>query len=242
MLDAGSILFVGPGGPAERHAHHAVQFAWAVDGELTVTLDAPLRRRAVLIPANVPHKMDSSGRRVAFLLIEPRGARGLALDRRARAALGVELADDLETLAFPRLDTSVAEAVRWRDAALSALGADQPAPPLSMISKRAIAYIESVIDGKPQLAEAARHAGVSPTRLTHVFTREVGIPFRRFVLWTRMKQVAASTQAGHDLTRAAADAGFSDSAHLSRTFRRMFGISPSMFMPYVELVGDLRPR
>jgi AraC-like DNA-binding protein len=102
--------------------------------------------------------------------------------------------------------------------------------PLSAISGRAIAYVESEIGGKPVLADAARRAGVSPTRLTHVFSREVGIPFRRFVLWTRIKRAVMSTQAGHDLTRAAIDAGFSDSAHLSRTFRAMFGLSPSVIL------------
>jgi AraC-like DNA-binding protein len=33
--------------------------------------------------------------------------------------------------------------------------------------------------------------------------------------------------AGGSLTDAAHEAGFADSAHLSRTFRRMFGVAPS---------------
>jgi AraC-like DNA-binding protein len=239
ILDTGSILFVGPGGAAERHAHHAVQLAWVLDGELTVTLDAPLRRRVTLIPADVPHAFDATGRRVAILLVEANGPRGAALDRRARDTLGAEVAHDLASVPFPQLDVSVADALRWRDAVLTALGADEQPSPLSAISRRAIAYVESAIDGKPQLAEAARRAGVSPTRLTHVFTREVGIPFRRFVLWSRMRQAVASTQAGRDLTEAAVDAGFSDSAHLSRTFRAMFGLSPSMVLPLAEIVGSL---
>lgn len=240
ILDAGTILFVGPGGSAERHAHHAVQLVWALDGELTVTFDAPVRRRATVIPADVEHAFDATGRRIAILFVEPHGARGAALDRRARAELGAEVVEELATVPFPHLELSTADAARWCDAALAALGADEQMSPLSAVSRRAVAYVESAIDGKPQLAEAARRAGVSPTRLTHVFTREVGIPFRRFVLWTRMKQAVASTQAGHDLTQAAVDAGFSDSAHLSRTFRAMFGLSPSMVLPLAELVGDLR--
>jgi AraC-like DNA-binding protein len=35
---------------------------------------------------------------------------------------------------------------------------------------------------------------------------------------------------GHEWTDAAHRAGFADSAHLSRTFRRMFGISPVMLI------------
>ena len=106
------------------------------------------------------------------------------------------------------------------------------------VSRRAIAYVESAIDGMPELGEAARRIGISPTRLTHVFSREVGIPFRRFVLWSRIKRVAEATQAGKDLTQAAVAAGFSDSAHMSRTFRGMFGLSPSLLLPLMELIGS----
>lgn len=230
FLGAGTLLFVGPGGTAERHVHHAVQLVWALDGELTITLDAPLRRRAAIVPADVAHSFEASGRRIAILFVEPHGARGASLDRRARRELGAEVVDDLRELAFPERELAADEAVRWCDQALVALGGDEHATPLSSVSRRAIAHVEATIDGRPQLAEAARRAGVSPTRLTHVFSREVGIPFRRFVLWTRIKRAVAATQAGDDLTRAAVAAGFSDSAHLSRTFRAMFGLSPSLVL------------
>lgn len=240
--DAGTILFVGPGGGAERHAHHAVQLVWALDGELTVTFDAPVRRRATVIPADVEHALDATGRRLVLLLVEPHGARGAALDRRARAEIGAEVVGSLAALPFPELELSLGDAARWSAAALATLGAEGQTSPLSVVSRRAMEYVEAAIDGKPQLAEAARRAGVSPTRLTHVFTREVGIPFRRFVLWTRMKHAVAATQAGDDLTQAAVAAGFSDSAHLSRSFRAMFGLSPSLVLPLAELVGSLGER
>ena len=44
-------------------------------------------------------------------------------------------------------------------------------------------------------------------------------------------------RSGGDLTEAALAAGFSDAAHLSRTFRAMFGLSPSLLLPFVELTG-----
>ncbi len=242
ILDAGTILFVGPGGAAERHAHHAVQLVWALDGELTVAFDMPVRRHATLIPADVPHAFDATGCRVAIVFVDPQGPRGAALDRRARGALGAEVVEKLREVAFPDLELSAEDAARWCDSALAALGADEQISPLSAVSRRAVAYVESAIDGKPQLAEAARRAGVSPSRLTHVFTREVGIPFRRFVLWTRIKQAVTSAQAGHDLTQAALDAGFSDSAHLSRTFRAMFGLTPSLVLTLAEVIGSLSPK
>lgn len=239
FLGAGTILFVGPGGTAERHAHHAVQLVWALEGELTVTFDAPVRRRATLIPADVPHSFEATGLRIAIVYVEPHGPRRAVLDHRARAELGAEIVASLAEVGFPDLELTVEGAARWCNAALLALGADEHTTPLSSVSRRAIAYIEGAIEGKPQLVEAARRVGISPSRLTHVFSREVGIPFRRFVLWTRIKHAVAAAQEGDDLTQAAVAAGFSDSAHLSRTFRAMFGLSPSLVLPLAELVGSL---
>lgn len=231
-------MFVGPGGKADRHAHHAVQLVRALDGELEITVEAPLRRRAALIPAGAAHAFDATGLRVAIMFVEPHGARGAALDQRARQDLGAEVVERLAEIPFPRLDLAIEDATDWCDATLSALGVVDPTTALSSVSRRAIDYIEGAIDGTPQLAEAARRIGISPSRLTHVFSREVGIPFRRFVLWTRIKHAVAATQRGDDLTHAAIVAGFSDSAHLSRTFRAMFGLSPSLVLPLAELIGS----
>ena len=47
------------------------------------------------------------------------------------------------------------------------------------------------------------------------------------MLWLRLERAVAVFAAGGSLTDAAHAAGFADSAHLSRTFRRMFGLAPS---------------
>ncbi len=80
------------------------------------------------------------------------------------------------------------------------------------------------ISRKVSIAELARHAGLSQSRLMHLFTEQVGIPLRRYVLWLRLMTTVRLAIQGKSLTEAAHSAGFSDSAHLSRTYRRMYGI------------------
>ncbi len=58
------------------------------------------------------------------------------------------------------------------------------------------------------------------------------------MLWARIKRAVRATQRGANATEAALDAGFSDSAHLSRTFRAMFGLPPSLVLPRLEIIGD----
>ena len=53
--------------------------------------------------------------------------------------------------------------------------------------------------------------------------------FRPYVLWLRIECALARYVAGKTLTEASHAAGFADSAHLSRTFKRMFGVAPASF-------------
>ncbi|MFK7987996.1 MAG: helix-turn-helix domain-containing protein [Sandaracinaceae bacterium] len=69
-------------------------------------------------------------------------------------------------------------------------------------------------------------AGLSSSRFQRLFRAHVGVPFRRFRLWQRMSVVAGALASGGTLTYAAHEAGFASSSHLSKSFRRMFGLRP----------------
>lgn len=238
FLDAGLILYVGPGAGADAHAHNAVQLVWSADGPLEVTLAGQrLDRTAVLLPANRDHSLQAAGHLIALLLVESHGARGAALDAAAQRAQGRELKDAIATVRFPSPDLEAVEVVRWCNDLLGGLGVDAKRSPISAPTRRAIEYIERKLDGVPRVGEVARMLSLSETRVTHLFSEEVGIPFRRFVLWTRIKRAVAAHQAGNDLTNAAIAAGFSDSAHFSRTFKAMFGLSPSLVLSVAEIIG-----
>jgi AraC-like DNA-binding protein len=51
------------------------------------------------------------------------------------------------------------------------------------------------------------------------------------VLWTRLNVAIQFAMAGQSWTEAAHGAGSVDSAHLTRTFRRMFGMNPAALVP-----------
>jgi AraC-like DNA-binding protein len=89
----------------------------------------------------------------------------------------------------------------------------------------------------PPLAALAKAVRVSPSRLIHLWKDEVGVSIRRYVLWLRLRHVVACVVVGQSLTAAAHESGFADSAHLSRTFRSMFGLALSSLFgtSHVEL-------
>ena len=61
--------------------------------------------------------------------------------------------------------------------------------------------------------------------MVHLFKQEMRIPWRPYLLWRRLLCAIAFMHKGGSATAAAYQAGFSDSAHLSRTFKSMFGIT-----------------
>ena len=86
-----------------------------------------------------------------------------------------------------------------------------------------VAWAQAKLDHPIGLADAAKLVGLSTQRLRHLFVEQTGLPFRTYLLWLRLMKGLEEFAGGASLTDAAHDAGFADSAHFSRTFRRMFG-------------------
>ncbi|MGF6446544.1 AraC family transcriptional regulator of arabinose operon [Paraburkholderia youngii] len=82
----------------------------------------------------------------------------------------------------------------------------------------------------PPRTEPARLAGLcglSESRLAHLFAQATGSAMREYLLWTKMRKAAEMFAAGSTLTDIAHSTGFADLAHLTRTFKRYFDLTPS---------------
>ncbi len=218
----GMAAYLGPGGHAERHAHHAVQLTIGVDAPVCVQLDGgtTVEQRSVVIERGTAHAFTAHGR-VAMVFADP------------SSRVGQQLQSPVVGAPLPDAALADSAPVRYVDAVLTTVGVDAGPPDTeSPVLARALRYVDDKVraTGHANLADAARAVALSPSRLTHRFSREAGIPFRRYVLWSRLLVALETVAAGADLTRAAAAAGFSDSAHLSRTFRANFGIPPSALL------------
>lgn len=76
------------------------------------------------------------------------------------------------------------------------------------------------------LTELARVAGYSPFHFHRMFLRIEGITPKKFVLQKRLECACSLLDAGHSVTSAALDAGFSDSSQFARAFKLHFKRSP----------------
>lgn len=185
----------------------------------------------VAVAPDAPHAFNARGL-FAHIYIEPECRAGRAAANalfRSDEPLARVTAIDLDDLAADlaaafgrarRDDRELADLGR-RVILRLAGGASAPEPDARV--RRIVAWARAQLDNTVSLADAADLVGLSKARIRHLFVEQTGLPFRTYLLWLRLMRGLEAFAAGASLTDAAHDAGFADSAHFSRTFRRMFG-------------------
>lgn len=237
----GRVIFWGGGNlwigaafePVPQHAHHAIQIAFGFDApvEFRPGARAPWTayHRGVLVRPGTFHEFKAPGRQVANILFEPESSLGRALLERHGGGSIVALDDNVRSLAtaFER-GASDATLVDEAMALVARLAGDTvPSQPADSRVLRVIDWVRTHLGESITLADAAGLAGLSEGRMRHLFVEETGIAFRPYVLWTRLNKALELGFGGASWTEAAHATNFADSAHLTRTCRRMYGLAPT---------------
>jgi AraC family transcriptional regulator len=115
-------------------------------------------------------------------------------------------------------------ALEWQHQCLPGLVSRQPTHPALA---KAIETIRANPLGEHTHITLAQNVSLSPSRFAHVFSEQMGIPIRNYLLWQRLLLALSQLRQGSSVTTAAYASGFSDCAHLSRSFRRVFGATPT---------------
>ncbi|HEY6001571.1 MAG TPA: AraC family transcriptional regulator [Anaeromyxobacter sp.] len=236
----------GPGGASRLHAHHCWHLIVGLDAELSVTTrtDGRPRRAGALISApEAPHAVDARGTRTLIVFVEPESEAGDRLLASRRCG-SVDLFRDADAERLRAMLSPEGSALSDPEGAVAralSLGGEPIAPPRGRHPgvRRVLRHLrEAPPETDASLAALAQIAGLSPGRFMHAFTESVGIPLRPYLRWLKLERASAALAAGASLGEATYGAGFADAAHMSRTFVRMFGVSPSEVQRRSQSVQD----
>jgi len=238
VWDGGFLAIGRAHGVVPPHRHHAIQIVLALDGEMAVCgRDNRWRTGGgFIIGPDVVHSYDGRNAYGAMVFVDPESTEGIWL--------GASLEAGITAVPAPRVAACTGELRRFREQPLegmevgalirhcvSALSAG--APPARRLDPRVtkvLRQIQRSDDLRVSLESAAATAFLSPSRFAHLFKQQLGLPFRRYLLWRKLTRAMLVIGREGTATAAAHAADFADAAHLTRTFSQMFGIPPSVML------------
>jgi len=184
----------------------------------------------LVVPPQVPHRVESAQPLVLNLLIE---TESVDPDRLPDFLKQCGRVDAPEFVARVRamharlLAASGREPFEGFDFDLLFFG--QPLPTRTL-DARIARVIERINADPAQSASAQECAGwvhLSFSRFLHLFKDEVGLPFRSFRAWKRARSLLRHVRQSSTLTDIALDAGYPDATHFSHSIRQVYGLRPS---------------
>lgn len=239
----GGSLWIGEGtGRTQWHEHHAHQLALAPQGNFRFRTEAEgtwTTFEGAFVPSHCTHQFEVDGITLVHLFVEPESRAGRALTAGYGADVISEVFADQARTVARRLFEALADSpsrdnmVKAAQAAVATLCGDSTEVDKAIDKRlvRALAYIRANVRNSLSLGEVASAVALSESHFRHLFVAETGSSFRAYLLWLRINLAIDAAMGGASWTDAAHAAGFADSAHLTRTHKRMFGIEPTAVRP-----------
>jgi AraC-like DNA-binding protein len=238
----GGFLVIGQaGGEVPPHAHHAIQIFLALDGAAAISTSSGTsgdwrEGRGILVRPDVEHSFNARGATGALLFVDPESSEGVWLQS--------VLDGDITFAPAARLEKCLAELQSFLERPLESMAAGDlvrhcvqafcaGAPPSRRLDPRVtklLAKIRQADELRLSLEDAAGVIHLSPGRFAHLFKDQLGLPFRRYLLWRKVMRAMLAIGRESSIADAAHASDFADAAHLTRTFHQMFGIPPSVMM------------
>jgi len=225
-------------GVIRPHAHHAIQIVISIDGTASIRGSHGDWRsgRGIIVRPDVVHSYNGQGSMGAMLMLDPESTEGAWL----RAAL----LQEITLLPEAALASCVSELRKFCEQPFESLEVRAlirhcvqslcaGEPPTRHRDPRVTTVLNTIrasADLRTSVETAAAAVHLSPSRFAHLFKHQVGLPFRRYMLWRKLTRATLAIARERTITAAAQAADFADAAHVTRTFHQMFGIPPSTMM------------
>lgn len=193
--------------------------------------------RCVVIPAGCKHELQANGNIVASLMIEKNSTDFMRFRERVKAhASGFTNVMDTQWIdCFQKIYEEKPSKIVINQMIDQLLNGNISG------EKNLDARIELIMDkikldpgNSCSQEHLASSVGLSASRFRHLFSEYSDIPFRRYRMWRRVILAMEVLNKVDNLTYAAMDAGFTDSAHFNFCFRETFGVNPSLVFRNID--------
>lgn len=95
------------------------------------------------------------------------------------------------------------------------------------VVQSAVQFINENLYSKISVDRIAKKCMISPSSVSHIFKKEMGISLHRFIIRKRLINAYQKIEAGEPATLVAIECGFNDYSGFYKQYKKMFGMSPS---------------
>ena len=241
-------MYIGKAVDTSIHDHHAIQIAISFDEAIEINLpDSSFKFKAAIIDSDQPHECRTYDNTFLLLNIAPEAKIGVALRKSYLTNQKiVELPADKASEFIGKLKAELKEAQDSKEIFsitqqfLHALSHTKETKLFDDRILEVLKLLDQQNDVPIKINALAGKVFISPNRLIHLFTDQVGIPIRKYILWKKLLIALQEIITTKNITQAALEGGFSDAPHFNRTFKRMFGLNPSTLLKNSQIIQAYR--
>ncbi len=215
---------------ASAHSHGMIQFFLCLEDELEIKVrKKKLQCSCVLVNKNVKHSFKANNKIHFTCVIEPVSDIGMRLnyilqdkdyyildDSKANKIkkIAMIMRDSFDKATYTKLMAQICEC--FGVAYLN-----------KQFDERILAFLkmlEHCSCDEHSIGEYANKLCISASRLSHLFSEQVGITLKNYLILHQLERAFQDLLAGKRITEAALDAGFDSPSHFASTVKRMMGL------------------
>ena len=243
-LGLGRMLKIGPHWQNELHDHYVIQMSLSQEKSFLIRLkDGEWQRtKAVLINSNISHQIKDFDENLIHFSIVPDRRRGINLQKYVLDHQPIKFLDHFDLSYYlnqfricVKDNQSCTMAFQICENLIDFLTGVQFKANVDNRILKVMSIIQDNISETTLARTLAESIYISEDRFLHLFKEQLGLPLRQYILYQRIMFATKEFLSGKSLTEAAFSAGFSDSAHFSRTFHEINGVKPSILSKYKDI-------
>ncbi|MEP2774019.1 MAG: AraC family transcriptional regulator [Fulvivirga sp.] len=240
LLDDGLAAYQGTVEKTKFHKHYATEIIISLDGSFKVIGNdgLPSEYKLALIKHNVPHQFDCHQcENPLFIFLDPFHVLSQNLTHHFDLNRDIVKLDELISRKFMSNCCDLFMKGNLFSKRIKQI-VSSIAPETYKFSNKddritkSFEFIKQNLDREIKIEAIANMVNLSSSRYAHLFKETANIPFRRFVLWSKLQRALESVIDGNSLTVACHDGGFFDQSHFTKTFIEMFGVTPSSVLKH----------
>lgn len=212
---------------ADLHKHPMLHVFYGKEGCNIIVNDIEYSGKTIILDSDIKHYAEIGRGCELLILIDPTCVIAEQLqDKYLRESKGISVLDADSIFPDNLWKKTDEELVRLTERLFSNLGIENIRK--NVRDSRVEKVTQHLISGEwlhLKIPEIAERVCLSESRLTHLFKDEMGISLKNYIVSRKMEYAYKYVTAGGKITHAAYEAGFSSSAHLAYTCKKLTGVS-----------------